>query len=125
MEQMVSEKQITLRSSSTGPGGPGLPLEDDVVLIVGHFGDSSEQRIRFPSSDDCLWQREFRKSGRSWRRICQASECKRCKTRSKKRTKASISTCCCNTQLRSQIGGKQFSGTSSSNWVVVVFFLHL
>ncbi|KAM2082469.1 hypothetical protein EV1_035601 [Malus domestica] len=51
MEQMVSEKQITLCSSSTVPGGPG-------------FG-----------------------------------ECKRCKTRSEKRTKASISTCCCNTEL--------------------------
>ncbi|KAM1753088.1 hypothetical protein ACFXTI_005412 [Malus domestica] len=58
MEQMVSEKQITLRSSSTGPGGPGLPLEDDVVLIVGHFGDSSEQRIRFPSSEDCVCGKE-------------------------------------------------------------------
>ncbi|KAM1019254.1 hypothetical protein ACFX2C_040783 [Malus domestica] len=76
MEQMVSEKQITLRSSSTGPGGPGFgsnlcgswlfistllhpqPLEDDVVLIVGHFHDSSEQRIRFPSSDDCVFAKE-------------------------------------------------------------------
>ena len=26
MEQMVSEKQITLRSNSTGPGGPGFGI---------------------------------------------------------------------------------------------------
>ncbi|CAN6729194.1 unnamed protein product [Malus baccata var. baccata] len=40
------------------PVGLGLPLEDDVVLIVGHFRDSSEQRIRFPSSDDCVCGKE-------------------------------------------------------------------
>nr|XP_028955317.1 uncharacterized protein LOC103455519 [Malus domestica]XP_028955318.1 uncharacterized protein LOC103455519 [Malus domestica]XP_028955319.1 uncharacterized protein LOC103455519 [Malus domestica] len=100
------------------PVGLGLPLEDDVVLIVGHFRDSSEQRIRFPSSNDCVCGKENSGRVEDPRRICQVN------ANAAKWTKASISTSCCNTQLRSQIGGKQFRGTSSSNWVIV-FFLHL
>ncbi|KAM1758429.1 hypothetical protein ACFX11_007560 [Malus domestica] len=33
-------------------------LEDAVVLIVGHFCNSSKQRIRFPNSDDCVCGKE-------------------------------------------------------------------
>ncbi|KAM1039623.1 hypothetical protein ACFX2C_029005 [Malus domestica] len=52
------------------PVGLGLPLEDDVVLIVGHFRDSSEQRIRFPSSDDCVCGKENLGRVEDPRRIC-------------------------------------------------------
>ncbi|KAM1494439.1 hypothetical protein ACFX2K_029223 [Malus domestica] len=52
------------------PVGLGLPLEDDVVLIVGHFRDSSEQRIRFPSSDDCVCGKENLGRVEDPRRFC-------------------------------------------------------
>ncbi|RXI03979.1 hypothetical protein DVH24_038253 [Malus domestica] len=79
------------------PVGLGLPLEDDVVLIVGHFRDSSEQRIRFPSSNDCVCGKENSGRVEDPRRICQASSF--VNANAAKWTKASISTSCCNTQI--------------------------
>ncbi|CAN6696484.1 unnamed protein product [Malus baccata var. baccata] len=114
----IGRSRLHCAVAAQDPVGLGLPLEDDVVLIVGHFRDSSEQRIRFPSSNDCVCGKENSGRVEDPRRICQVN------ANAAKWTKASISTSCCNTQLRSQIGGKQFRGTSSSNWVIV-FFLHL